>query len=345
LPGEQQEPQSRGPNLAAEYRERAWQLARRFGVLEGVVGVALVGALTLGRADRYSDIDLVVYLRRHTLRTWLLGAAPLPEGESYYHGLRLDLSYRDYADERVREWSAAERWQAARAEILYDPEGLIAELFQRKAVIGDAEQHALLGDEAATASYLLDVAVPAWLYRGDPIGAHHVLNLVVTSIIRLVYLVNQQPVPAEKWLVHLSFELPWQPERWRERLADVLAVREPTNVEASRRLRLLDTLLRECWEQVAPAESRDLAPVEAIQFAMLREVALGGRMPLKEFEERYGLRARLQSPAFDLLWVERHGQDVSVVFHRERLSEIVVHELGRFLDWQQRVLRRLAATL
>lgn len=334
---------SQGPNLAADYRERARQLARSFGVLEGVVGVALIGGIPLGQADRYSDIDLAVYLRHHTLQAWLLGGAPLPEGESRYRGMRLDLSYRDYAEEQEREWDSSERWQATAAEILYDPEGLVAALFREKAGFGEAEHQRVLASEFTATQYLLDTVVPAWLYRGDPIAAHHALNLALSRTIRLVYLVNGRPAPAQKWLTHLADDLPWRPERWRERLSAALTVTEPTNADAGRRRHLLTGLVRDCWARVAPADTSDLAPPEAERFLMLREVAERGRIPLQEFRERYGLRALIESPAFDLLSVERQIGHVDVVFDAERLMRIVEHELGRFLDPHQRVLRRLAA--
>lgn len=340
-----QEPEdwSQGPNLAEGYREQARELARRFGVLEGVVGVALVGGLPLGQADRYSDVDLAVYLRHRTLQTWLLGVAPLPEGESLYHGVRLDLSYRDYAEDQERDWEPAERWQAATAEILYDPEGLIATLFQEKAVFPEKEREQMLAVELDAVRRLLDVVVPAWLYRGRPLAAHEILNRALEHVVRLVYLVNQRAVPADRWLVPLSFELPWLPERWQERLTEALITREPSNAEATRRRRVLSALMRECWLRVVPAAARELAPAEADQFLMLRALAAVREVSLDEFRSHYDLRALIQSPAFELVSVERRDSRAFVVFQSERLHHLVNEDLGRFLDHQQRILRALAA--
>lgn len=340
---DQHEPRSQAPNLAESYRERARQLARRFAVLEGVVGVALVGGLTLGQADRYSDIDLAVYLRHRTLQTWLLGAAPLPEGPSRYHHTQLDLSYRDFAEEQERDWTPAERWQAATADILYDPEGLIADLFQRKVEPPAAEEGRRIADEFATIEALLGTATPAWLYRGDPIAAHDTLNRAVEHLVRLVFLVNARPVPSDQWLLHLAADLPWRPDDWSERVAAALTVAEPTNTEARRRRHVLDGLARDCWTHIAPEDIEDLAPVEATQYLMLRELATAGEMPLEEFQRRFGSRALIRGPAFDLLTIDRHEHTTVVRFNEARLARIVQRDLGRYLDSQQRVLRRLAA--
>lgn len=338
---ERPEPQSQAPNLAQAYREQARQLARRFAVLEGVVGVALVGGLTIGKADRYSDIDLAVYLRHRTLRTWLLGAAPLPEGPSLYHQTRLDLSYRDFAEEQARDWTPTERWQALTAELLYDPEGLIADLFAAKATIPSTDTTQQLAAEFAALDGLLENAVPAWLYRGDPLAAHEALNRAVTQLIRLLYLVNQRPVPSESWRIHLADELPWRPADWSTRLAEALTVAEPSNAEARRRRQLLANLARECWTHAAPPGSADLAPPMASQYLMLREMADVREMPLAEFRQRFGPRALLRSPAFDLLTITHEETGAVVRFQHDRLEQILESELGRFLDEQQRLLRQL----
>lgn len=342
VPEEQPGSGSPVPNLAESYRDRARQLARRFAVLEGVVGVALVGGLPLGQADRYSDLDLVVYLRHRTLRTWLLGAAPMPEGMSRSQGIRLDLSYRDYAEDEARPWSPTERWQASTAEVLYDPEGLVAALLADKGAYPPAERDRALAEALATTERLLDSVVPAWLYRGDALAAHHALGAALDALLAVLYLINERPFPGQHWGLRLAGELPWLPERWEERLAAALVVAEPSNGEAGRRRRVLSGLLRDCWARIAPGAAA-VPPSEAGQLRMLRALAAVSELPLDDFAERYGLRALVQSPAFDLLAVQRRESGARVVFRQERLAEIVAHELGRYLDGQQRVLRELAA--
>jgi hypothetical protein len=336
-------PGVRGPDFSDEYRTRATQLARRFAVMEGVVGVALTGDLTLGEADRHSAVDLIVYLHERTLRTWHLGEAPLPEGESRYHGLRLDLAYRDYADELARQWSWAERWQARRAEILYDPEGRVRELFEAKAVFEASDIAGALLAEASHARHLLDRAVPAWLYRGDSLAAHDCLNRAVVATVRVVYLANEQPAPDDARLTAMTRELERLPARWSDRLAEVLTVSEPSAAEASRRRRLLSRLLRDCWALAFPGETLEARPSTIQQTRMLREMARRGILPLRVYRERFNLSLLIQSPAFDLLTVRRHDPEPYVHFDYDRLNLLLEDELGRFFDHQQRLLRELAS--
>jgi hypothetical protein len=335
---------SRGPDLSEEYWQHARQLARRYAVMEGVVGVVLIGELTFGEADRYSDVDLIVYLHQQSLRTWYFGEAPLPEGESRYHGLRLDVSYRDFRVEQERIWTPTECWNVSRAEILYDPEGLVRELLDSKASRSSSgfEDEAI--HRATYSRFLLDRTVPAWLYRGDAVSAHHVLNVASDQFIGLLYLMNQQFVPGDDWNVALLAELEWKPDRLEERLFEAMVAKELTTAEASRRRHLLVRLLQDCWNRLASDEQGENRSDALYQARMLRDMVRRGSMSLRDYLERYDAKLLIQSPAFDLVWVDRQQTGTVVRFNYERLETLINHELGRFLNYQQRLLRELAAT-
>jgi predicted nucleotidyltransferase len=332
---------SSGPDFSQQYRDEAQQLARRFAVMEGVVGVLLTGGLTVGEADRYSDIDLFVYLRQQSLRTWYFGEAPLPEGESRYHELRLDVSYLDYEHEREREWSTTEQWSAFRAEILYDPEGLLAELLEEKRPTLESITDKAL-DVATRIRFLLERQVPAWLYRGEALAAHQVLNLATADFIRLIHLINGTPEPEAGWDIALLEALEKRPAGLRKGLQDVLQTGTLTARDASRRRYALLRLLQGCWtflENNEPFEDR----AEMVrQRRMLRDLVHRESMPLTDFRELYEPNLLIQSPAFELIWLDRESDELLVRFNQERLQHLVQLELGRFLDEQQRLLRELA---
>jgi predicted nucleotidyltransferase len=332
---------SSGPDFSEQYRQQAEQLARRFAVMEGVVGVLLTGGLTFGEADRYSDIDLIVYLRQQSLRTWYFGEAPLPEGESRYHDLRLDVSYLDYEHERDRVWTSAELWGASRAEILYDPEGLLSELLNEK-----RRSETELADEAlncaARIRFLTERLVPAWLYRGEALAAHQVLNQATDELIRLIHLLNGHPGPETGWDITLLSSLERVPEGLSDSIQETMKTGEMTTGDASRRRYAILRLLQGCWSELAPGESFEDRADVVRQARMLRDIVQRGSLPLSEFRERYDVRLLIQSPAFDLLWIDREADEFTVRLNRDRLREIVQRDLGRYLDYQQRLLRELA---
>lgn len=334
---------SRGPDFTSAYRQQAQQLARQFAIMEGVVGVLLSGGLTFGEADRYSDIDLAVYLRQQSLRTWYFGEAPLPEGESRYRDLRLDISYLDYEMEHSREWTSSDIWRASRAEILYDPEGLIRELLDSKQL--DEDQYRLKAvDLEGELRVAIDQLVPAWLYRGEALAAHALLNEAASGVIELIHLINGSPVPEPGWDVVLAGSLDVVPDGFTDSIEDVLRTGDLSAAEASRRRYALRTLLRQCVSYLPPEQNLFDDPGSASPLQeMLRYLMKRDSVEFDEFLSRFDRTLFIQSPAFELVWIERTPDDTRVRFNHARLHQIVQHELGRFLDSQQRLLRELAS--
>lgn len=334
---------SRGPDFSAAYRQQAQQLARQFAIMEGVVGVLLTGGLTFGEADRYSDIDLTVYLRQQSLRTWYFGEAPLPEGESRYRDLRLDISYLDYELEHSRNWTSADVWRASRAGILYDPEGLIRELLDSKQ-LDEAQYRLKAVDLAGNLQVTIDQLVPAWLYRGEALAAHALLNEGVSGVIELIHLINGSPVPESGWDVVLADSLDVVPDGFTGSIEEALRTGDLSAAEASRRRYALRTLLRQCVSHLSPAQSLFDEPGSASPLQeMLRYLMTHDALDIDEFLSRFDRILLIQSPAFDLVWIERTLDETRVRFNHARLHQIVQHELGRFLDSQQRLLRELAS--
>lgn len=330
-----------GPDFSAQYRQQAEQLARRFAVMEGVVGVLLTGGLTFGKADRHSDIDLIVYLRQQSLRTWYFGEAPLPEGESRYHDLRLDVSYLDYERECERQWSSGEQWSASQAEVLYDPEGLLAALLDQKRPTEDE----LIGEalnSAARVRFMLERLVPAWLYRGESLAAHQVLNQAVSELIRLMHLMNRHPGPEAGWDVVLLDAVENAPDHVSAELRDAMTTGDLSAGAATRRRYTMYRLLQSCWADLSPDEPFEDRADFVRQRRMLRDLVTRGQIPLTEFRDRFDPHLLIQSPAFDLVWFDRQSDEPRLCFNHDRLHHLVHHDLGRFLDYQQRLLRELA---
>ncbi len=334
---------SRGPDYSDSYRQQAQQLARQFAIMEGVVGVLLSGGLTFGEADRYSDIDLTVYLRQQSLRTWYFGEAPLPEGKSRYRDLRLNVSYLDYELERDRQWTSAEVWRASRAAVLYDPEGLIGELLDSKRP-DDAQLRDEARELAADIRFTLDHAVPAWLYRGEVLAAHTLLNQALSQLIQMIHLTNGSPAPESGWDVVLLRSTGDLPDDIVERLQEALRTGDLTAADVSRRRYVVSTLLRETAAPPAPEQgSASRGEAESPLQGMLRHLLRHEPIEIDEFLAGFDRRLLIQSPAFELVWVDRQPDETLIRFNHERLGHIARHELGRFLDSQQRIIRELAA--
>jgi hypothetical protein len=331
------------PNEHQAFLRQARWLADQFASHEGVVGVLLTGGAARGHADRFSELDLAVYLPRPQFERWVRGGqAPFPEGDSCLNGWHVDIDYLCLEDELEAEWDHVKRWDRSYAVILCDPRGVLRDMLARKAVLTEDERQRLMSRHLMLyGTYFCAVVVPSWLDRGDVLAAHQCLNVALDSLIRAVFLANGELIPFEKWSLNLSYTLAWTPSSWRQRVEQVLLVREISRAEAERRQAVLAALFEECEERLLGAPVDGLAPIEARKLPILRILRERGGMPAAEFDRRFGLRLAVQAPFFQLVqWETRHGSPW-LVFQEADLQAYAERDFEGFLDWNRALLRAL----
>ena len=336
-------PTIHSPNDHAAVFRQAQALARRIAAHEGVVGVLLTGGVARGYADRFSEIDLAVYLVRSTYGEWVQnGLAPYAEGDSCLDGWHVDIDYLCYEDDLGAVWDHVKRWDRSYAVVLHDPQGCMQEMLAQKAILTDEERQGLTSRHLILfGEYYCHLVVPSWVHRGDLRAAHHCLNTALDSLIRAVYVANDELIPFDKWMLNLSYTLAWKPSDWQERVAQALSVREFAPEDVERRCTLLRDLLAECRERLLGPGREGLCAIEARKLEMLREVRERRAMPGSELDQRFGLRRAIESPLFHLLRREtRHGEEW-LVFDEERLQEYAARDFEGFLEWDSGLLRIL----
>ena len=334
-----------GANESEAFLQQAQQFAARFAGVEGVVGVLLTGGAARGYADHFSELDLAIYLSRPLFEDWTRrGNAPLPEGDSLVESWHVDLDYFCYEDELEGEWEHSKRWDRSYAVVLVDPQGLLREMLDRKAVLDVDEKRRLTSRYLVLyGEYFCDVVARSWVDRGDLLAAHDCLNVTLDILIKAVFLANDELVPFEKWVLNLSYTLDWTPGDWRRKVEEALLVREISGAEVERRRALISGLLVECRRRLIGEQAGDLGAVEARKLAVLRAIRESGAMPVEEFDRRLGVRALIQSPLFHLLRREARDGEEWVVLDEERLRDRAARDFEGFLDWNRALLRALVA--
>jgi hypothetical protein len=221
------QPTISSPNEYDTHFRQAQEFAKRFAACDGVVGVLLTGGVARGYADHFSELDLAIYLTRPHFDDWTQrGLAPFPEGDSWLDGWHVDFNYFCYEDEIEAEWEHTKRWDRSYAVVLYDPQGLMHEMLARKAILTQEEKQRLTSRHLILyGEYFCNLVVPSWLHRGDLLAAHHCLNMALDSLIKAVFLANDELIPFDKWTLNLSYTLPWTPQDWGERVEQALLVR------------------------------------------------------------------------------------------------------------------------
>jgi len=339
-------PSVSSPNEYEAFFRQAQEFADRFATYEGVVGVLLTGGVARGYADHFSELDLAVYLTRRHFEEWTRqGLAPFPEGDSCVDGWHVDFDYLCYEDESEAEWEHTRRWDRSYAVILHDPQGLMREMLARQAVLTEEEKQRLTSRHLILyGDYFCNVVVLSWLHRGDLLAAHHCLNVALDSLIKTIFLANDELIPFDKWTLNLSYTLAWTPHDWREQVEQALLVREVSRAEVERRRGLIRDLFAECKERLIGEEAEGLDVIESRKLEILRTIREQGAMPATEFDRRFGLRRAIQSPLFHLLRRETRKGEEWLVLDEKRLREVAAQGFGGFLEWDRALLRALTET-
>lgn len=193
-----------------------------FITLPGVVGITLNGGLSRGFADHLSEIDITIYLESDTYKYWHENKSPVPQGITVLNGVLYDIKVLDYECEKEKDYSEVELWDLSYSKILHDPYNKISKLFEdklsKKPDISRAQGYMF----AAWWSYKL--AGDIWIARGDVLQGHFTLNESIPSLVKALYAANNEYIPHEKWMIHMSRTLEWKPVDWEERLGRSMSI-------------------------------------------------------------------------------------------------------------------------
>ena len=314
--------------------------------VDGIVGVVLVGGLSRGYGDELSEIDLKFFFHKKDFDQWVSGDAILPSGDSLFKGQYVDFDFVCFEDEIDAEWSDFKVWDASTAKILYDPKGLIHDLFRLKVILPKKKKEELMMKYVSTYGvYFYDLITQQWQHRGDLLAAHHCLNCALDSLIKAVFLANDEWIPFEKWALNFSYSLPWLPKDWEKRISEAILIQEISEADVERRRDLISTLFKEIYCKLVGEERCDLDWIELIKYETLMGLRQSKRMKLDEFQIRYGATLwaslHIMEPLFSLLSVKEEDKIKYVCFDEEKLRTI---NWDAFLHWDQQLLRKLLDT-
>ncbi|AEV69993.1 hypothetical protein [Acetivibrio clariflavus] len=189
--------------------------------LPGVVGITLNGGLSRGFADHLSEIDITIFLEPDTYKYWQENKTPITLGIVVLDGVLYDIKVLDFEREKEKKYGEVELWDLSYSKILYDPHNKIAEMYENKLsnkLDVSRSQSYLFG---AWWSYKL--AGDIWISRDDALQGHFTLNESIPLLLKALYAANNEYIPHEKWIIHMSRTLEWKPIDWEERLGRAMS--------------------------------------------------------------------------------------------------------------------------
>lgn len=271
------------PNIVAELREWAQPLVERLRAFPEVEGIVLLAGVanrpSRPFADRYSDVDLALFLNepvvppgvrlkaftlahQDRLSRWLpdydfsLPLSRRGRREVNLHQLLYSYECRDDV-----EWPEAKKEAYAyTSEVVYDRAGRVQELIAAKTRYDPQARNDRL------ARLAVQVPWSGWLNperqfrRGLIAAAHDLVTEAVDLVTEALFLLNSRYGPHRKWRLLGVEQLPWKPARCLETIRHAMLVRSFDVADVRRRMRAV----RRLWApMLARATAEQLVRADA----------------------------------------------------------------------------------
>jgi len=244
----------KGKNRIITFRRVAKELASKISSYEGVVGIVFLGGLVRGFVDKFSDLDIIVFLGREDeqLRRQIYD---LGLGKARRSGIDVDLEVHFLENFKQWKWNEVDKWEFSKAKIVFDPEKEIKKVFREKLKL---PKDFWIKRIVVCGEYLkwyccplrekIGTVAESWIERGDLAAAHYCLNYAVDLLFRLTFALNKEFLPAPKWRMFYSYTLKWLPEDYEELVKEAMIINNFSVREFNRRLKAI----RKIWYQIIP---------------------------------------------------------------------------------------------
>jgi predicted nucleotidyltransferase len=244
----------KGENQITKFRRVAKGLVSKLVSFEGVTGIVFIGGLVRGFVDRFSDLDIIVFLSRRDVKL-RRKIRDLGVNAQRRFGVDVDLEVHFLEDFRKWKWSEVDKWEFSRADFVFDPKGEIKKMFSEKLRVSKdfwVKRIVVCGEYLKWYCCPLksDVSTVAecWIERGDLVSAHYCLDYAVELLVRVVYALNREFLPAPKWRIFYSYGLKWLPEGYKRLVGEALLAKNFSAKDFRRRLEAI----RKLWCGILP---------------------------------------------------------------------------------------------
>lgn len=301
-------------------------------ISDEVIGVTLNGGLSRGYGDHLSEVDVTIYFSEKGYKDYIEGLYDIKEGICVVDGQLYDIKILDYKTELNRTMSVVtELWDMKYAKILYDPDNKIESLYEKHLV------RKVSFDDASGPLFAYwwhyKLAGDIWIHREDPYQGHFILNEGVKHLLKVLYLINKQYVPHEKWLVHNLHQLIWLPSAPDALLKQVFDTGNMSMKSLKKRQENFDSIFKAIHNYLL-LQYELPEGVDGTMFGFYKKlmaIVTEDRYSVKEFKKTYGLRLLHTDPFADILRIE--GDEVIV--DKEQLYRIKAEDM---YSWHYKVL-------
>jgi len=306
-----------------------------FTSMPGVIGITLNGGLSRGFADHLSEIDITIYLESDTYRYWHENKSPISLGIVVLSGVLYDIKVLDFGYEKEKKYGEVELWDLSYSKILYDPYSKISKLYEEKL--------SNKPDISRSQSYLFGtwwsykLAGDIWISRGDALQGHFTLNESIPLLVKALYAANNEYIPHEKWIIHMSRTLEWKPIGWEERLGCVLSTGDLSISSLIDRQTCIESLWLEIDNYIRETYYPDLK-VKVMQksfYDLMQLLVRKQTLPVSEWSKKSSIAILNQDPFYKIVEIKNDN----IILNMEKLLSLSAKEM---YSWHYEIVKEIA---
>jgi predicted nucleotidyltransferase len=241
-----------GENQIEKFKGIAQKLVSKIISFKAVTGIIFIGGLARGFADKYSDVDILVFLDKkdENLRKQIRKIGSTEQQRSH---VDIDLEIHFLQDFKKQKWNEISRWDFSYAKIVYDPQGKIKKSFNKNLHIPKnfwTKRIVVYGEYlkwyCCPPEENPETMIDAWIARCDLISAHYCVNYAFDLMLSILFALNKEFLPPQKWRIFYSHSLKWLPKDYNKLVEETLTVKNLSKPDLDRRLQALRTM----WQQI-----------------------------------------------------------------------------------------------
>lgn len=239
-------------HLKEKYKNLAYRIAEKIKVYPGVEGICLNGSVSRGSADRYSDVDLLIYFNHTGYRELVEKKLkfPVPQLSSKLKGIVISVQWLDLSEEMKRQWTDVEKWDRSHCLILFDRKKNVRKLFITKLRHFRADRDRRIFTLLGEIKHNLKLA-QSMIKSKHLVASHLIMNRVLSDILTITFFINGEYPPIKKWQLHLVYSLHWIPSCLQR---DKVCISLSSKVDAQQsfaRYRLFKKSYKECLKKAS----------------------------------------------------------------------------------------------
>jgi predicted nucleotidyltransferase len=235
-------------NLAEELLSASQQYIDELSNYSEVVGIIITGGLARGFVDRFSDIDIEVFLYGTDFEIWERESPIELNRRVGDHEVEIEFfNYEEFSDSSYDYilWTMENRWDKSHSKIVYDPYKKIVNLINSKVVFRKGELKDSLTRTHKYAYWFGNIVAESWLQRGDVVSAAGSINNALENLVDFLFLLNSEFIPHKKWKYFYVKELNRLPRDFAERFDAIYLAKTDTTKNICSRIRSFNELLKD----------------------------------------------------------------------------------------------------